>query len=166
VVKEDQSEGEDSTGEGASVRFPPPFVALLALAIGALFEWAVGPLATPLSGGARFGVGGLLVAGGIALLLAAGSLFRETGQDPKPWKSSPEIIASGIYRRTRNPMYLGMGIMQAGLGVLFACMWIVALVPVTWIVIYWTAIRHEEAYLTDKFGESYLEYKASVRRWV
>jgi len=152
--------------DGATVRFPPPLVPLIALGVGFLLDWVFGALATPLAGTTRFVAGGGLALGGAGLILAAGNLFRRSGQDPKPWKSTPEIIASGIYRWTRNPMYLGMGLAQAGLGILFANLWIVALVPVTWIVIYSTAIRHEEAYLATKFGESYLEYKASVRRWI
>jgi len=93
-------------------------------------------------------------------------LFRKSGQDPAPWASSPELIGEGIYRWTRNPMYLGMGLIQAGLGALFSNMWIVALVPVTWFAIYLIAIRHEEAYLESQFGAPYLEYKKSVRRWL
>ena len=63
-------------------------------------------------------------------------------------------------------MYLGMGLLQAGLGVLLSNAWIVVLVPVSWLVIYLIAIRHEEAYLERKFGASYASYKASVRRWL
>lgn len=152
--------------DGASVRFPPPFVPLIALGVGALLDWLFGALATPLLGAARLVVGGGLVLAGLGLILAAGNLFRHSGQDPKPWKSTPEIIATGIYRWTRNPMYLGMGLAQAGIGVLLANLWIVALVPVTWLIIYGIAIRHEEAYLATKFGEPYRAYTASVRRWI
>jgi protein-S-isoprenylcysteine O-methyltransferase Ste14 len=48
----------------------------------------------------------------------------------------------------------------------FANLWIVALVPVTWAVIYLIAIRPEEEYLETRFGTSYVEYKQSVRRWL
>ena len=44
--------------------------------------------------------------------------------------------------------------------------WVLIFVPVTWAVIYLIAIRHEEAYLKEKFGSSYLEYMGSVRRWL
>ena len=52
--------------------------------------------------------------------------------------------------------YIGIGLANG---------WVVLGVPVVWIVIYLIAIRHEEAYLEEKFGTVYTEYKASVRRW-
>jgi len=151
--------------DGASVQFPPPFVPIIALGVGVLIQRFIWPLAAPLAGPANFVVGGLLVAGGVALMLAAMQHFQRTGQDPKPWESTPEIIATGIYRFTRNPMYLGMGLLQGGIGLLLSNSWVVAFVPLTWIVIYVIAIRHEEAYLERKFGSSYVDYKNSVRRW-
>jgi protein-S-isoprenylcysteine O-methyltransferase Ste14 len=63
-------------------------------------------------------------------------------------------------------MYLSMGLLQGGLGVLLANAWVVLLVPVTWTTIGLIAIRHEEAYLEAKFGAAYVDYKASVRRWL
>jgi protein-S-isoprenylcysteine O-methyltransferase Ste14 len=157
---------EEQNNDGAAVRFPPPFVPLIALAAGFATSWLAGPLPDPLPAGARLAAGGILLAAGIAFMILAMGLFRRTGQDPKPWKSSPELIGTGVYRWTRNPMYLGMGLLQAGLGLLFANLWVVALVPVTWLVIYRIAIRHEEAYLEAKFGASYLDYKQAVRRWL
>jgi protein-S-isoprenylcysteine O-methyltransferase Ste14 len=99
-------------------------------------------------------------------MLSAFGLFRRTGQDVKPWESTPEIISTGIYRFTRNPMYVSMALLQAGIGVALANGWVVLLVPVVSVVIYFIAIRHEEAYLEEKFGTVYTEYKSSVRRWI
>jgi protein-S-isoprenylcysteine O-methyltransferase Ste14 len=151
--------------DGADVRLPPPVVALAALVVGlaAHFVW---PLPLPIAGPLRWGLGVLVVALGLGAMGAAMGGFRRTGQDPKPWASTPEIISTGIYRYTRNPMYLGMGILLAGLGVLLANAWLVLLVPLVWWTIHRTAIRHEEAYLTRKFGTTYTEYQRSVRRWL
>lgn len=156
----------DNEEKGAAVRFPPPFVPVIALAIGLALSWLAGPLPNPILGVWRAVVGGALLAAGPALMAAAVGLFRKTGQDPAPWKRSPELITDGIYRFTRNPMYLGMGLMQAGLGVLFASLWVVLLVPATWTVIYFIAIRHEEAYLDVRFGTAYADYRRTVRRWI
>lgn len=152
--------------DGAPVRFPPPFVPLVALAIGALAQHFVRALPLPWGAGLRYPVGALLVAGAAGVIAAAIRLFKSSGQDPKPWKSTPEVIADGIYRWTRNPMYLGMGLMQAGIAVLLDNAWMLALVPMTWAVIYQIAIRHEESYLESKFGAGYTRYKHAVRRWL
>jgi protein-S-isoprenylcysteine O-methyltransferase Ste14 len=157
---------ETEATDGAAVRFPPPFVPLIALALGVLLHLWIWPLPLPLEGALRFGTAGLLLASGLGLMAAAIGLFRRTGQDAKPWLSTPEIISTGIYRFTRNPMYVSMGFLQAGIGVALANGWVVLLVPVTWVVIYRIAIRHEEAYLERKFGSVYTQYKASVRRWL
>jgi protein-S-isoprenylcysteine O-methyltransferase Ste14 len=163
----EDSEARETTERGAAVRFPPPLVPLIAIAVG----WGTDSLAgsiIPSSIDRTSGLvaGGILLALGLALVLSAMQLFRHSGQDPAPWKSTPEIIGGGVYRWTRNPMYLGMGVLQAGIGLLAGNLLIVALVPVTWFVIYLIAIRHEEAYLEKKFGSSYLNYKESVRRWI
>ncbi len=152
--------------EGAAVRFPPPLVPLIALAVGLAISWLVVPLPNPIQGTWRIVIGVVLLGSGLASMFAAVGLFRKSGQDPAPWEESPELIERGIYRHTRNPMYLGMGAMQAGLGVLFGSLWVVVLVPVTWTAIYFIAIRHEEAYLGEKFGAEYEVYKSVVRRWI
>ena len=100
------------------------------------------------------------------LLGGAINLFRRTGQNPEPWKSTPEIVTSGVYRLTRNPMYVGLALLQAAIGVGLANGWIVALIPLVLVIIYLMAIRHEEHYLEAKFGDAYVRYKTSVRRWL
>lgn len=151
---------------GAEVRFPPPLVPLIGLAAGfVLAKWG-GDLGAPLTGALRYSIGAVVFALGVALLVLAGRRFQETGQDPKPWVASPELIATGVYLWTRNPMYIGMGALQAAIGILAANAWMVVLVPVTWLTIYLVAIRHEEKYLEAKFGDSYRGYKKSVRRWI
>jgi protein-S-isoprenylcysteine O-methyltransferase Ste14 len=152
--------------DGAGVRFPPPLVPVIGLVVGVALEWWVWPIQMEMPSALRIGMGGVLVVVGLALMLAAFGLFRSTGQDPTPWASTPEIISAGIYGYTRNPMYVSMGLLQAGIGVLLANVWVVALVPVTWWTIYLIAIRHEEAYLIDKFDSVYRDYKNSVRRWL
>jgi len=156
----------ETPSDGAAVRFPPPFVPLIALAVGEVVHRCIWPLAIPIPGLARATFSLLLLAAGAALLLGAAGSFRKTGQDPKPWLPSPEIIRDGIYRYTRNPMYVSMGLLQAGLGIALADGWVILLVPATWFTIYLIAVRHEEAYLEDKFGDTYRDYKREVRRWL
>jgi protein-S-isoprenylcysteine O-methyltransferase Ste14 len=156
---------EPEVTAGAAVRFPPPLVPVIALALGVVIQLWGWPLLIPMGVALRMGIAVLLLILGGALMAAAFGLFRSTGQDPKPWLSTPEIISTGIYRFTRNPMYVSMGLLQAGIGIGLANGWVVLLVPAVWVVIYLIAIRHEEAYLEEKFGTVYTEYKASVRRW-
>jgi protein-S-isoprenylcysteine O-methyltransferase Ste14 len=155
----------EADGDGAAVRFPPPFVPLIALVAGLVVQ-LVAPLSMPVAGVLRWGLALAGVAAGAGLIAAAFGLFQRSGQDPKPWLATPEIISSGVYAWTRNPMYLGMCVLQAGLGVALANAWVVLLAPATGLVIRAIAIRHEEAYLEGKFGAAYTDYKAAVRRWL
>jgi len=160
------SESESDPADGAAVRFPPPLVTLIALALGLILQHFVVPLKLPLVGPPRHGLGLVFIAAGIALMAAAFGRFRSTGQNPEPWASTPEIISSGIYRFTRNPMYVSLGLLQAGIGVMLANGWLVGFVAPMWLGIYYVAIRHEEAYLERKFGSRYTDYKSRVRRWI
>jgi len=160
------SESEFDPTDGAAVRFPPPLVTLIALALGLILQHFVVPLTLPLAGPPRYCLGLVFIAAGIALMAAALGRFRSTGQNPEPWASTPEIISSGIYRFTRNPMYVALGLLQAGIGIMLANGWLVVFVAPMWLGIYYVAIRHEEAYLERKFGSSYTDYKSRVRRWI
>ena len=153
-------------GDGASVRVPPPLVYLAALIAAGLVQRYLFPLSLNLPRGVRFAAAAVVAAIGFGLMAAAVGLFRRTGQDPKPWRSTPEIISTGVYRITRNPMYVGMALLQAGYGMARANGWTIALIPIVLAVVYATAVRHEEAYLEQKFGAAYLTYKSSVRRWI
>ena len=157
---------DDNEKDGAAVRIAPPFVYLGGVIVGVLVHAFVMPLAIELSLGVRIA---LAVAAGVAGLVLMGGaikLFRRTGQDPKPWESTPEIISTGVYRYTRNPMYVGMALLQIALGVGLANWWIIILVPVVLAIVYAIAVRHEEVYLERKYGDQYVHYKASVRRWL
>ena len=152
--------------DGASVRIPPPVVYLAAVLAGGVVDRYLFAVPLDLPGGVRFGATAVATVIGIGVMATAIGLFKRTGQDPKPWESTPEIISTGVYRFTRNPMYVGMALLQAGIGLALASAWIIALVPVVLAVVYATAVRHEEAYLEEKFGAAYLSYKRSVRRWI
>jgi len=152
--------------DGAAVRFPPPFVYLIAVIVGGLLHALVlpWPLGIPLF--PRICIAAAAALAGVAIVANAIGLFRRTGQDPKPWESTPEIISAGIYRFTRNPMYVGMALIQLSIGLALGNLWILAFIPLVLAIVYATAIRHEEAYLERKFGATYLAYKKSVRRWL
>jgi protein-S-isoprenylcysteine O-methyltransferase Ste14 len=156
----------ETRDDAAPVRIPPPLVFLGALILGGLWHVQVIPFPIELSLGVRLVIATVLGLAGLALIAGALRLFRETGQDPKPWETTPSICATGVYRVSRNPMYVGMACIQASIGVGWGNGWILALLPVSIVFVYAIAIRHEEEYLEAKFGEEYRAYKRSVRRWL
>lgn len=148
------------------MRIPPPVAYIAAIVAGIGLHELLWPLPIALPRAPR--VAGALLIGLLGVALAAGALrlFRTTGQDPKPWVATPEIIRTGVYRFTRNPMYLGLSLLQSAIGIGVGNLWVLLLVPLACVVVQITAIRHEEAYLERKFGDAYRDYKTSVRRWL
>lgn len=148
------------------MRIPPPLVFVAAVALGILLQRIALPLPLGLPESVRYAGAIGAFAFGFGFMVIAWALFKRSGQDPRPWTSTPEIVAKGVYQLSRNPMYLGMALLQGGLGLAQASGWILLLLPPAMLVIDRFAIRPEEAYLEEKFGSAYREYKASVRRWI
>ena len=157
-----------SERDGAAVKFPPPVVGVLTILIGYLLGRVVPIFAEfGFPAPARYWIGGAIVLlSGLVLGLWPSLHFRDTGQDVTPWSTTPELVILGPYRFTRNPMYLMMLLVCIGFAFILAEAWVLILTPACAAVIYLIAIRHEEAYLEEKFGASYCEYKENVRRWI
>lgn len=105
---------------------------------------------------------------GLVISLAGVAAFRHAGTtlDPKRPAEASALVSSGIYRYSRNPMYLGVLLMLAGwaihLGNLLAIL--CALVFIAYITRF--QIIPEERLLQDKFGTGFLTYKSKVRMWL
>jgi protein-S-isoprenylcysteine O-methyltransferase Ste14 len=151
--------------DGARVRIPPPLVYLAAVGLAVLLGW-LWPRDPWFGGWLRWVLGAMSVASGLALIVTAMGRFKATGQDPKPWLPSPEMITTGPYQFTRNPMYLGLTMLVIGIGHLIGNGWFSITAVIALLVVQQLAVVHEEAYLEHKFGDAYREYKKRVRRWV
>lgn len=107
---------------------------------------------------------------GIAAWLAldgwAMLLFQKVRTAIPPTKPTTALVTSGPYRVTRNPMYVGMAFLYAGLALALGMIWSLALLPVVLFIVDRLLIAREERYLAARFGEEYREYKRCVRRWL
>lgn len=153
--------------DSAQISFPPPFVYLGFLLLGLVADrfspyWAGIGIEYPL----RLILGGVIGAAGIFIMLSGTRRFRKLGTNVEPWKPTNQIVSSGIYRVTRNPMYLGMALLYLGLALALNSIGALIFLPVVLLVIRTQVIAREERYLEAKFGEEYLTYKNSVRRWI
>ena len=155
----------NETKDGADVVILPPLLFVILIGLGE-FLHAMAPLAFASRFGPRVAIGAVVMAAGVPLMLGAFSLFKRTGQDANPRTATPSITRDGPYRFTRNPMYIAGGLLQLGLGIVRGNGWIVLLLIPGFLVMSYGVILREEAYLERKFGEDYLAYKRSVRRWL
>jgi protein-S-isoprenylcysteine O-methyltransferase Ste14 len=106
------------------------------------------------------------LAGGIALNLSADNAFRTARTTVKPFEESTALVTSGVFRISRHPMYLGFVLALIGIAVLLGSLapWIV--IPVFAVLMDRIFIQVEESMLQARFGQDWLQYKATVRRWI
>lgn len=108
----------------------------------------------------------VLAAIGFLLPFIAIIEFYKAKTTVDPHGSVTRIISSGIYRFTRNPIYVGFVLMLIGFLLYSNTLWGLVLSPVLILCFNKLVIEHEEAYLEKKFGETYTNYKSRVRRWL
>ncbi len=111
-------------------------------------------------------VGGLIIFVGLVLLLLAGGLFKRAGTDLVPFKNVSALVTSGIYRYTRNPMYLGMTAILLGCGITVGAALSLVVAPVFMVIIELRFIRPEEEMLRGLFPQEFPQYCTCVRRWL
>jgi protein-S-isoprenylcysteine O-methyltransferase Ste14 len=155
---------EPRSPDAPGVVAPPPLVYLTGLAAGFGLE-ALLPSAS-LPGALRWPLGGALLLGGLALARSFVAAFHRADTAVHPGRPTTAIVTSGPYRLTRNPGYLGMTLVYAGIAVLSGALWPFATLVPTLILVDRGVIAREERYLERKFGAEYLRYKAKVRRWL
>jgi protein-S-isoprenylcysteine O-methyltransferase Ste14 len=143
---------------------PPPILllALIAACVGAHVFWFDGFAYSP----TRSVLGTLALIASLALLASCGRLFRKAGTPFRPTSPATAIVRDGPYRISRNPMYLGMAGLLAGLGVLLGSPCFGAAVVVFLVVVHFGVVLPEERYLESLHGETYRQYKRQVRRWL
>jgi protein-S-isoprenylcysteine O-methyltransferase Ste14 len=146
------------------VPLPPPLLFVLPILASLALEWFA-----PTSfvhGVLRWILGVLFVSVGIALNVGGFITQKRAGTDPIPFNPSTRIVAHGLYRFTRNPMYFGFALWTLGLAILIDSSWMLLAVPIGLVLIDRIVITREERYLARKFGEEYFSYKRRVRRWI
>ena len=142
----------------------PPLVYLTSLVTGALIQ-----LATPLPflpGTLAVPLGASLVVVAVVLFSFSVAKFRAAGTPVPARKPTTVIVRTGPYRFSRNPIYLAFSLFQLGIAIWVNSLWLLATLVGAVALIHCVVIQREEQYLERVFGAQYLDYKASVRRWL
>jgi protein-S-isoprenylcysteine O-methyltransferase Ste14 len=107
-----------------------------------------------------------LVVIGFLFGLAAFLEFRRARTTLDPHGSVASIATSGVYRFSRNPIYVGFLLMVIGIPLNSGTYWGAVLAPIFFLLCNRLVVEREEAYLEKKFGDVYTSYKSRVRRWL
>ena len=154
----------DAPNDNPGVLIFPPLLFLICVAGGVLaylvypFRLSVGPWPR--------GLGGVLVLAAIALALWGQRKMKAAGTNIHPNLPATAVVSDGPFAFTRNPLYVSLLGMFAGIGLALASVTFLAVLVPLALVLHFGVVLREERYLEAKFGDAYRSYKSRVSRWI
>ena len=145
----------------------PPVIPLSTLAISCLLQW-LAPLGLidGIDREWRIGWGVIMLTAGMLMTILGRRTLVRHGTNVSPLQPTTALVTEGIFRRTRNPLYVGIILVQYAVALIFALDWLLLLILPSWIVLHFGVVTREERYLERKFGETYRRYKQHVPRYL
>lgn len=146
------------------IQYRPPRIAMVLLVIAAAFHWVAPMQAFALFSSAPVSLA--LASIGFVVMIFAWWQFKEGAVAICPTDTTEHLITDGVYRFTRNPMYLGIVLMLSGVAIIFGTLPFYAAALGYFVVMDRLFCRFEEEKLAAAFGREYEDYKSKVRRWI
>lgn len=162
--KKTEPEVKTPEDDSAGVIAIPPLILIAFIGLGVILHnifplhFIHGPLKTI--------IGAIFLAYSVLVMSLAILQLRKAGTNIDVRKPTTAVVTDGIYRYTRNPIYVSMVLLMIAISVLVSNIWIFVLSPAFAIVMQKGVIEREERYLEKKFGTEYTDYKKRTRRWI
>jgi protein-S-isoprenylcysteine O-methyltransferase Ste14 len=157
---------EKNFTDSAAISIPPPIFFFVCLGCSLLLEYLfpislINFLPVP-----RVIVGGIFII--IAICFSVSGFFMLIWKKTTfgTSKSTSKIVTTGVYRFSRNPLYFSLLLLLSGVAILLLSLWLFLAIPILYVLFLFKAVKPEEKYLLQKFGEEYLHYSEKVRRWI
>lgn len=143
---------------------PPPVIYVAALILGLAVDrlWPVSLLPAAWA----YLTGALLIIASAAIVFPAFVRFRRAGTPFDVRKPASTLVTDGPYRFSRNPGYVSLTLVYLGVTLLLNNVTVLLMVVPALLVMDLWVVPREERHLEEQFGEQYLRYKQSVRRWI
>ena len=150
--------------DNPGVKLPPPLAYVAFFGLGLLLQAAI-PLPSPPTGASRV-VGWALAVAALVVAALSFNAFRAARTTIRPDRGAASLITTGVFRFTRNPLYLSLLLLYCGLAALVGESWPLALAPLLVVTLERHVIAREERHLAERFGGAYDDYRKRVRRWI
>lgn len=145
----------------------PPFLYLACLLLGLSLDRLLPlPLVLPEIALIRWSVGAGLILVGLAIAAAGVRNFSRAATPVPSNQPVRALVTTGLHGWSRNPIYVGMFLAYAGIGMAARSPWVLILALPLVIVLRYRVVAREETYLERRFGDAYRQYQAHVRRWL
>jgi protein-S-isoprenylcysteine O-methyltransferase Ste14 len=151
--------------ENPGVKILPPIIYFIFFFAGIILG-RIFPLPFFVSFLARLIIGWPIALASLAVVLLAMKEFRSAHTTIRPDRSVSSLITTGIFTRTRNPLYLSLLLLYCGVSIFLGAWWPIILVPLLVATMNSYVIGREERYLAERFGLFYRNYRTRVRRWI
>lgn len=145
----------------------PPVIPYSTLAIACTLQW-LEPLGllVQLGQAMRIVAGVAIFAAGMAIMAAGHRAMSRHGTAVNPLRPTTALVTDGVFRYTRNPLYVGVSIALCGIALIAALDWVLVLIIPACVLLHYTVVRREERYLEHKFGDAYRRYSERVPRYL
>lgn len=156
-----------AASRGPAVHVPPPIIFAAGFGLAWLLQQRLEFFIDGAGGGPmQIALGSALLAAGLIVMATGIITFVRARTTVIPDRAARQLVTWGLYRFSRNPMYVGLTAAYVGLSLVTNFAWPLALLPVVLVVIRFAVIAREERYLRAAFGDAYRDYQQRVRRWI
>ena len=145
----------------------PPVIYLVAIAV-SIVLWLLYPLpwfGSPLSD-ILFAVGCVMIVAVVGIDISAMRTLARANTTIRPDKASTQLVTSGAFSFSRNPIYLANTLIMLGAALIAGIAWFIPLALIAAFLTQKLAIEGEEKHLALRFGKKYQNYRKRVRRWI
>jgi len=145
----------------------PPLIFLSALVIACVLQWLL-PLGfiAGIRDAWRLSADAFMTIAGLSIMASGRRTLVRHGTNVSPLQPTTALATDGIYRWTRNPLYVGGTMLMIGIALVFGLDWLLLLTAPSFSVLHFGVVRQEERYLDQKFGNTYRRYRDSAPRYV
>lgn len=143
----------------------PPLIYIVPFIVGLVLHFVV-PLPFLPEGWIQLAIGLPIIFFATIFWLSALLTLRRAGTPVDPGKPVKTLVVTGPFRLSRNPLYLSLTVVYAGIALSMNALWPLIFLPLAVVLLDRWVVRQEERYLEKKFGSEYTSYKATVRRWL